>query len=146
MKKSIEPRFQPQNEPSKETIGSSNMVSAKKHNRKKMISEMVNRIVEHFDPEKIILFGSHARGEAGPDSDVDLLVVMPVQGSKREKQLEIRALLHGIQLAKDIVVSRPEDFDWRKDIVGTIEYPATKEGKVLYARDREGNHRRRRVG
>jgi len=146
VKKSIEPRFQPQNEPSKETIGSSNMVLAKKHNRKKMISEMVNRIVEHFDPEKIILFGSHARGEAGPDSDVDLLVVMPVQGSKREKQLEIRALLHGIQLAKDIVVSRPEDFDWRKDIVGTIEYPATKEGKVLYARDREGNHRRRRVG
>jgi len=111
-----------------------------------MISEMVNRIVEHFDPEKIILFGSYARGEAGPNSDVDLLVVMPVQGSKREKQLEIRALLHGIQLAKDIVVSRPEDFDWRKDIVGTIEYPATKEGKVLYARDREGNHRRRRVG
>jgi len=112
------------------------MASARERNRKKMISEMVNRIVEHFDPEKIILFGSHARGEAGPDSDVDLLVVMPVQGSKREKQLEIRALLHGIQLAKDIVVSRPEDFDWRKDIVGTIEYPATKEGKVLYARDR----------
>jgi len=138
--------FKPQNEPFGKAIGNNNMALAKKHNRKKMISEMVNRIVEHFDPEKIILFGSYARGEAGPDSDVDLLVVMPVQGSKREKQLEIRALLHGIQLAKDIVVSRPEDFDWRKDIVGTIEYPATKEGKVLYARDREGNHRRRRVG
>jgi predicted nucleotidyltransferase len=122
------------------------MALGKQRNRRKMIREMLNRIVEHFDPEKIILFGSHARGEAGPDSDVDLLVVMPVQGSKREKQLEIRALLHGIKLAKDIVVSRPEDFDWRKDIVGTIEYPATKEGKVLYARDREGNHRRRRVG
>lgn len=119
---------------------------AKERDRKKMISEMVNRIVEHFDPEKIILFGSHARGEAGPDSDVDLLVVMPVKGSKREKQLEMRALLRGIQLAKDIVVSRPEDFDWRKDIVGTIEYPASKEGKVLYAREREDNHRRRRVG
>ena len=122
------------------------MVSAKNQNRKKMIGEMVSRIVEHFDPEKIILFGSSARGDAGPDSDVDLLVVMPVRGSKREKQLEIRSLLHGIRLAKDIVVSRPEDFDWRKDVVGTIEYPATKEGKVLYARDRESNHRRRRVG
>jgi len=122
------------------------MVSAKNQNRKKMIGEMVSRIVEHFDPERIILFGSSARGDAGPDSDVDLLVVMPVRGSKREKQLEIRSLLHGIRLAKDIVVSRPEDFDWRKDVVGTIEYPATKEGKVLYARDREGNHRRRRVG
>ncbi|MBP1737993.1 MAG: polymerase, beta-like region [Deltaproteobacteria bacterium] len=122
------------------------MASARERNTRRMISEMVNRIVEHFDPEKIILFGSHARGEAAPDSDVDLLVVMPVQGSKRAKQLEIRGLLHGIRLAKDIAVSRPEDFDWRKDIVGTIEYPATKEGKVLYARDREGNHRRRRVG
>jgi len=122
------------------------MASARERNTRRMISEMVNRIVEHFDPEKIILFGSHARGEAAPDSDVDLLVVMPVQGSKRAKQLEIRGLLHGIRLAKDIAVSRPEDFDWRKDIVGTIEYPATKEGKVLYARDRESNHRRRRVG
>jgi uncharacterized protein len=100
----------------------------------KQIQEMVDRIVKRFDPEKIILFGSHARGDAGPDSDVDLLVVMPVTGSKREKQLEIRAVLRGIQLAKDVIVSRPEDFDWRKDIVGTIEYPATKEGKVLYAK------------
>jgi predicted nucleotidyltransferase len=122
------------------------MTSAKGPRRDKMIQEMVNRIVEHFDPERIILFGSSARGDAGPDSDVDLLVVMPIQGSKREKQLEIRALLRGIRLAKDIVVSKPEDFEWRKDIVGTIEFPATKEGKVLYARDRESNHRRRRVG
>jgi predicted nucleotidyltransferase len=122
------------------------MTLAKGPKRDKMIREMVNRIVEHFDPERIILFGSSARGDAGPDSDVDLLVVMPIQDSKREKQLEIRALLRGIRLAKDIVVTRPEDFEWRKDIVGTIEYPATKEGKVLYARDREGNHRRRRVG
>jgi predicted nucleotidyltransferase len=122
------------------------MTSAKGPRRDKMIQEMVNRIVEHFDPERIILFGSSARGDARPDSDVDLLVVMPIQGSKREKQLEIRALLRGIRLAKDIVVSKPEDFEWRKDIVGTIEFLATKEGKVLYARDRESNHRRRRVG
>ena len=43
------------------------------------IDQMVGRIVERFDPERIILFGSAARGEAGPDSDVDLLVVMPVE-------------------------------------------------------------------
>jgi predicted nucleotidyltransferase len=91
-------------------VESNDMPLAEDRNRKKMIREMVNRIVEHFDPEKIILFGSSARGDAGPDSDVDLLVVMPVRGSKREKQLEIRSLLHGIRLAKDIVVSRPEDF------------------------------------
>ena len=50
------------------------------------IAEMVRRIVERFDPEKIILFGSHARGDATPDSDVDLLVVMPVQGSSARRK------------------------------------------------------------
>jgi uncharacterized protein len=98
------------------------------------IGEMVRRIVKRFDPEKIILFGSHARGVAGPDSDVDLLIVMSVAGSKREKALQIRAALRGIAISKDIIVTTPEDFDWRKEIPGTIERPATLEGKVLYAR------------
>jgi len=98
------------------------------------IDEMVSRIVERFDPERIILFGSHARGEGRPDSDVDLLVVMPIEGSKREKQLEIRRLLHDVRVPKDIVVSRPDEFAWRKDVPGTIERPAVREGVVLYAR------------
>jgi predicted nucleotidyltransferase len=98
------------------------------------IQEMVDRIVAQFHPERIILFGSHARGGVGPDSDVDLLVVMPVEGSKREKMIEIGLALHDIHLPKDIIVSTPEEFAWRKEIVGTIEYPAMREGKVLYAR------------
>ena len=110
------------------------MATAKERNRRKMIKEMVNRIVERFDPEKIILFGSHARGEADPESDVDLLVVMPITGSKRKKMVEIGVALHEIPLAKDIIVTTPEDFEWRKEIVGTIERPAAREGKVLYAR------------
>jgi predicted nucleotidyltransferase len=96
---------------------------------------MVRLIVAEFDPDQIILFGSHARGQAGPNSDVDLLVVMPVRGSKRAKQLEVRAALHDVQVPKDIVVSRPEEFQRRKDIVGTIEHPAAREGQVLYARE-----------
>jgi predicted nucleotidyltransferase len=95
---------------------------------------MVGRIVRQFHPERIILFGSHARGEAGPESDVDLLVVMPVEGLKHKKQVEIRVALHDIRIPKDIIVTTPEDFAWRKDVVGTIEYPAVREGKVLYAR------------
>ena len=98
------------------------------------IRRMVRRIVRLFQPERIILFGSYARGEAGPDSDVDLLVVMPVTGSKREKQLEIRLALQEIPLPKDIVVTTPEEFQWRQEVVGTIERPAAREGKVLYAR------------
>jgi predicted nucleotidyltransferase len=96
---------------------------------------MVRRIAAEFDPDQIILFGSHARGQAGPDSDVDLLVVMPVSGSKRAKQLEIRAAVRDVHLPKDIIVSRTEEFQWRKDTVGTIEYPAVREGKILYARE-----------
>src|SRR5579875_4067021 len=98
------------------------------------IDEIVARIVQRFDPERIILFGSAARGEAGPDRDVDLLVVMPVKGLKHKKQVEIRVALHDIRIPKDIIVTTPEDFAWRKDVVGTIEYPAVREGKVLYAR------------
>lgn len=95
---------------------------------------MVKLIVRGFDPERIILFGSHARGDAGPDSDVDLLVVMPVAGSKLEKAVEIGAALHDIPISKDIIVTRPEDYAWRKDIIGTIEHPAFREGKVLHER------------
>ena len=66
---------------------------------------MVRRIVERFHPDRVILFGSHARGTAGPDSDVDLLVVMPVAGSKREKQLEVRLAVHEFKVPKDIIVT-----------------------------------------
>ncbi|MSU80014.1 MAG: nucleotidyltransferase domain-containing protein [Gemmataceae bacterium] len=95
---------------------------------------MVRRIVKEFKPEQIILFGSHARGEAGPDSDVDLLVVMPVEGCVRDKRIEIRQTLRDFVVPIDIIVSKPEDFAWRKEIIGTIEWPAVQEGKVLYAR------------
>lgn len=101
---------------------------------RKEIRQMVRRIVSRFHPERIILFGSHARGDAGPDSDVDLLIVMPYLGSKREKQLEIRLALRSIRIPKDIVVTAPEEFLWRKEVPGTIERPAALEGKVLYAR------------
>jgi len=65
---------------------------------------------------------------------VDLLIVMPVRGSRRERQIDIRVALHDIVMPKDIIVTSPEEFAWRKDTVGTIEYPAVREGKVLYAR------------
>lgn len=105
-----------------------------KHSRDGQIRKMVNRIVSRFQPERIILFGSHARGTAGPDSDVDLLVVMPVKGSKSEKEIEIGVALHDMRLPMDIIVTTPEAFEWRRKIPGTIERPAALEGKVLYVR------------
>ena len=98
------------------------------------IKEMVDRIVERFDPEKVILFGSHGRGEAAPDRDVDLLIIMEVEGPKRAAQLRIREELHDIRLPKDVIVSTPDEFGWRQEVVGTIEAQAAEEGQVLYER------------
>jgi predicted nucleotidyltransferase len=96
------------------------------------IRKMVHCIVRRFQPEQIILFGSYARGDANADSDVDFLVVMPVHDSKSHQEVMIGVALHDFRVAKDIVVSTPEEFAWRKEIVGTIEYPAVREGKVMY--------------
>jgi predicted nucleotidyltransferase len=101
---------------------------------KKKIEEMVRRIVERFHPDQVILFGSYARGNAGPDSDVDLLVVMPVSGSKRRTAVEIDLMLAGSGLSKDIIVMTPEEVARTKDIVGALVYPAVREGKVMYDR------------
>ena len=99
-----------------------------------VVHEMVRRIVARFAPLRIILFGSHARGTAGPDSDVDLLVIMHVSESRFATMLAIRECLHGIGLAKDIVVATPQDVARDGDVVGTLLYPALREGKVLYER------------
>lgn len=98
------------------------------------LGEMVRRIVERFDPERIILFGSHARGEATEDSDVDLLVVLKDIASKRDKAIEIRGALFGLGVAKDVVVVGAEELERKRDLVGTIVYPALREGRLLYER------------
>ncbi len=100
----------------------------------KIIGHMVKRIVGHFKPDKIVLFGSYARGQEGPDSDVDLLIIMPVQGSKRKKSVEIYKLLAGMGLPKDIIVVTPDEVEKYRDTPGTVIQPALSEGKVLYER------------
>ena len=98
------------------------------------LDEMVRRIVERFNPDRIILFGSRARGTAGPDSDADLLVVMPVSGSKRKQAAQIDMALAGVGLPKDIIVVTPEEVERYHDVVGTIIGPAIRDGEVLYER------------
>lgn len=96
------------------------------------IREMVRRIVDGFHPSKVILFGSHASETADTDSDVDLLVVMPVKGSKRRLASEIDRALSDRRLPLDLIVVTPEEFEAYKDVVGHILYPAVRDGKVLY--------------
>lgn len=98
------------------------------------IQEMVRRLVERFQPEKIILFGSHARGTPHRDSDVDLLVIANIPGSKRDARVKMRLALSGIGVAKDIVLATPDEIRRYGDAIGTILRPALREGKVLYER------------
>src|ERR1051326_3768664 len=66
---------------------------------------IIERIVQRFDPVRIILFGSHVRGEARLDSDLDLLVVLPSVTDKRQAAVEIRRALNGVPVSKDIIVT-----------------------------------------
>ncbi len=96
------------------------------------IREMTRRIIEQFNPIKIVLFGSHARGTAVPDSDIDLLIIKKIEGSKRKERVAIGIALHDINVPKDIIVASPEDVARFGNTVGTILYPVLKEGKILY--------------
>jgi predicted nucleotidyltransferase len=96
------------------------------------IRAMTDLIVEHFQPERIILFGSQARGDTDRDSDVDLLVVMAGPVDRRETAVQIRRVLQGISVAKDIVVTSSEEIARRGHVIGTVLRPALREGKVLF--------------
>ena len=98
------------------------------------LPEMVKRIVRRFDPLRIVLFGSWARGDARPDSDVDLLVVLPHVEDKHRATVEILRALNGVPVSKDVIVTTPEEIATRGNIVGLVLHPALREGKVIYER------------
>jgi predicted nucleotidyltransferase len=100
--------------------------------RRKVLEKIVRRIVKIAKPEKIILFGSAARGEMGPDSDLDILVVTDCD-HRRNTARKIRGQLFGINVPIDIIVAKPEDIERYGDSIGLIYRPALREGKVLYA-------------
>jgi len=99
-----------------------------------VIQEMVRRIVEAVHPDKIILFGSHARGEAGPDSDVDLMVIAPSTEDRARRLRPLYRALHGLGVPKDVVWwTEDEIADWR-NVRGHFVNRVLREGKVLYER------------
>lgn len=95
---------------------------------------MVDRIVARFAPYRVILFGSHARETNGKWSDVDFLVVLPNGTDKRQSAVEILRTLGDLPVAKDIVVTTPEEIDRRGHVVGSVLYAALREGKAVYER------------
>jgi len=97
------------------------------------LPELVRRIVQVAHPRQVILFGSAARGEIGPHSDVDLLVVVNETPHRRRLAQAIYRNLVGVGLAADIVVVTMQDLDDYKAHPYTVIRPALEEGKVIYA-------------
>ncbi len=95
---------------------------------------MVRRLVTAYQPEEVYLFGSRARGEARPDSDYDLLVVVPESAplEQRDSRLAYEALL-GMGVAKDVVVVTGDYYRWMLGAAASLPATVEREGHSLYA-------------
>jgi predicted nucleotidyltransferase len=98
-----------------------------------VLEEIVRRIVEVARPERIILFGSAARGTMRPNSDVDLLVVKAGEYDSGRLAGDIYLRLVGITVPVDVVIARPEMLESYRDVPFLVYAPALREGKELYA-------------
>jgi predicted nucleotidyltransferase len=96
------------------------------------LDEIIRRIVEVAAPERIILFGSAARGEMGPHSDLDLLVIKSGDFDRGKLTEEIYIKLHGDYYAVDVIVVTPEDVERYRDTHALVIKPALREGRVIY--------------
>ena len=103
-----------------------------------VLRRMTAAIVAAADPEQVILFGSHARGDAGPDSDIDLVVIEAEPfGPGRDRRAEAARLwraLAGIEAAVDILVYSRDEAEYWRDSLNNVLARALREGKVLYQR------------
>ncbi len=99
-----------------------------------VVKDAVGRIVEGFDPDQIIVFGSRAKGEAKGGSDLDLLVILSHVESRRETRIAIRVALIGLGVPKDVIVATREDLNTHGKLPGTVLKSALEEGVVVYER------------
>jgi predicted nucleotidyltransferase len=83
-------------------------------------------------PAQVMLFGSYARGEANPDSDLDLLVIEQQVADKAAEYLRLHRAVGNLGVGVDVMVISREEFDRRRQVPGTLPYWASKEGQLLY--------------
>lgn len=98
------------------------------------LPEITARIVKTSDPERIILFGSHARGDADTNSDLDLLVVVDGVQQLRRESIRVRRALRGLLIPIDVILASSEQIERLGDEKGLVYHNALAEGKVLYER------------
>ncbi len=99
-----------------------------------VLQEIVNRLVQALEPDAVYLFGSRARGEYDPDSDIDILIVVPsseLPGYKRDR-VALRAL-RGLGVAVDVIVLTRDEFDRKREVVCSLPATVLREGRLLYA-------------
>ena len=104
--------------------------------RDPVLAEIVRRLVETYQPERIYLFGSKARGDAAPDSDYDLLVVAPddAPAERRDSKLAYRVLWSlPTPAAVDVIVWPKSRFERRSRVVCSLPATVLREGRLLYA-------------
>lgn len=98
------------------------------------LAGIVQRLIDAYQPERIYLFGSKARGDHGPDSDFDLLLVVPDTASDERKRSRLAyEQLWGTGTAADVLVWTKERFDGRSHLRASLPGTILREGKLLYA-------------
>lgn len=102
--------------------------------RDPILAQIVRRLVAAYEPQRIYLFGSQARGDAGPDSDYDLLIVVPddAPAERHDSDLAYRAL-RGTGIAVDVIVWKRSAFERRTRVVTSLPATVLREGKLLHA-------------
>jgi predicted nucleotidyltransferase len=103
------------------------------HPDPQIIDSLVQRIVAVAHPQRIILFGSAARGDMEPNSDIDVLVVVPDGVHRRHAAQAIYRNLIGFGVAVDVVVATESDLHQYGNNFSLVYYPALREGKAIYA-------------
>jgi predicted nucleotidyltransferase len=97
-----------------------------------LVEEIVRRIVETLSPHKIVLFGSQARGDARPESDIDLLVIADSTQPRYRRSAPLYGALSDILMPMDILVYSPEEVQEWSEVRQAFVTTAVREGKVLY--------------
>ena len=100
-----------------------------------ILDDIVRRVVSACRPEKIVIFGSAARGETGPGSDVDLLVIKDYHKHWRERKRVYDSIyreLYGVPVAIDVVVATPDDVERYRNSHPLVFKPALRDGRTVY--------------
>lgn len=99
-----------------------------------LLQEITKRIVDSFDPEKVILFGSRSTGASHADSDVDLLVIMETSGSPIQRAVEVKRVCRPRFVSMDLLVKTPDEVETRLEQGSLFLRQILEQGKVLYER------------